>query len=76
MNTEILKGEKGKVTAACAFCQGKGVDPFELLYRQSVCQVCGGAGQVTIHGPVRVCAYCKGTGGSPSASSGLHGLWR
>jgi len=62
MNTGILKGEGRKVTANCAFCQGKGVDPFELLYRQSVCQVCGGGGQVTVNGPVRACAYCNGTG--------------
>ena len=62
MNTETLKLEEGKTFATCAFCRGKGVDPFELLYTQSVCQVCSGGGWVTVRGPVKECAYCNGTG--------------
>jgi len=56
---------EGKDPLKCAFCQGAGVDPFELLSDQSVCQVCGGKGRVTIQGPFRKCAYCKGTGVQP-----------
>jgi len=57
-----IKKAKGKMTLQCAFCQGKGIDPFELLYKQSVCQVCSGGGRVTTRGPARECAYCNGTG--------------
>ena len=46
----------------CSFCQGFGVDPFDLLSDQSICQVCGGKGMVTVRGPFRECAYCNGTG--------------
>ena len=56
---------EGKGPLKCAFCQGTGMDPFELLSDQSVCQVCKGKGRVTIRGSFRKCAYCKGTGVQP-----------
>ena len=62
MSIEILQGEEGKVTATCAFCRGKGIDPFELLSRISVCQVCGGRKEVTVPAPAIRCAFCNGTG--------------
>jgi len=62
MNIEIIKGEGGKVTATCAFCKGKGVDPFGLLSKISVCQVCGGRKEVTISAPAIKCAFCGGSG--------------
>jgi DnaJ-class molecular chaperone len=46
----------------CAFCKGKGVDPFNLLSKLATCQVCGGTGKVKIEKPMIKCAYCKGTG--------------
>jgi DnaJ-class molecular chaperone len=46
----------------CAFCKGKGRDPFNLLSELSTCQVCGGTGKVKITEPAINCAYCKGTG--------------
>ena len=49
----------------CAFCKGKGKDPFDLLSEQSACQVCGGAGEVAIIEPAIKCAFCKGTGVHP-----------
>ena len=49
----------------CAFCKGKGKDPFDLLSKQSACQVCGGAGEVAIIEPTIKCAFCKGTGVHP-----------
>jgi len=59
---EVLKGKEGKITAMCAFCQGKGTDPFELLSKLSKCQVCGGRGKVSIPAPAIKCAFCGGTG--------------
>ena len=49
----------------CAFCQGKGKDPFELLSKLATCQVCGGKGQVEVDDPHIKCAYCLGTGVFP-----------
>jgi len=49
----------------CAFCRGKGIDPFNLLSKLSTCQVCGGAGKVEIIEPAIKCVYCKGTGVYP-----------
>jgi len=62
MNEEIAAKGEDKGTLKCAFCQGNGSDPFELLSKMSVCQVCGGRGEVTIHGPAIRCAFCNGTG--------------
>jgi len=49
----------------CAFCKGKGKDPFDLLSEHSACQVCGGAGKVAIIEPAISCAFCRGTGVHP-----------
>jgi len=49
----------------CAFCRGKGKDPFNLLSELSTCQVCGGVGKVEIIEPAIKCVYCKGTGVYP-----------
>jgi len=46
----------------CAFCQGKGMDPFGLLSPLAICQVCGGKGKVTVMEPAINCAFCEGTG--------------
>jgi len=62
MTVEIIREAEGKITLKCAFCQGKGIDPFELLSKLSTCQVCGGRGQVTISEPAIECVYCGGTG--------------
>lgn len=47
---------------ACAFCKGKGLDPFGLLSTHSKCQVCSGTGKVKVKGPTIECAFCGGTG--------------
>jgi RecJ-like exonuclease len=52
----------------CAFCKGKGRDPFNLLSELATCQVCGGIGKVEVKEPVIKCAYCKGTGVYPHNS--------
>lgn len=49
----------------CAFCKGKGKDPFELLSVLAACQVCGGTGKVEVIEPALQCAFCKGTGVYP-----------
>jgi DnaJ-class molecular chaperone len=49
----------------CAFCKGKGIDPFELLSPASTCSVCGGKGKVNVEKPYIKCAFCHGTGVYP-----------
>lgn len=51
----------GKVIT-CAFCGGRGKDPFELLSKLSTCQVCGGKGSVAVSEPAVRCAFCGGSG--------------
>ena len=46
----------------CAFCEGRGKDPFGLLSPLSNCQVCGGRGTRLLTKPFVRCAYCQGTG--------------
>ncbi len=62
MSVEVIKGEGGKVIATCAFCKGEGVDPFGLLSKVSVCQVCGGRKEVSVPAPAIRCIFCGGTG--------------
>ncbi len=44
----------------CAFCKGKGEDPFELLSKLATCQVCGGTGTETESG--LPCIKCRAKG--------------
>lgn len=46
----------------CAFCQGRGTDPYNQLSEQSQCVVCQGEGLVSVPVPHVTCAYCHGTG--------------
>lgn len=46
----------------CAFCKGKGKDPFNLLSKLAACQVCGGTGKIKVDEPMIECAFCKGGG--------------
>lgn len=50
----------------CAFCKGKGKDPFKLLSEIAACQVCKGTGKVEIEEPIIECAFCDGTGVYPN----------
>jgi len=52
----------------CAFCKGKGKDPFDLLSELAACQVCSGTGKVEDIEPAVKCAFCKGTGVYPHNS--------
>jgi DnaJ-class molecular chaperone len=49
----------------CAFCNGTGHDPFDLMSPLARCQVCGGKGTHLLHGPLARCAFCHGTGVHP-----------
>jgi len=49
----------------CAFCDGSGKDPFDLLSELSTCQVCGGTGKVEVVEPAIKCVFCKGSGVYP-----------
>ncbi|MGV1005995.1 MAG: hypothetical protein ACOYEV_14790 [Candidatus Nanopelagicales bacterium] len=51
----------------CAFCGGKGVDPFGVMSPGSVCEVCGGTGNVRVPEPRAVCAFCAGHGVRPGS---------
>ncbi|MEI6433684.1 MAG: hypothetical protein WCP32_02490 [Bacteroidota bacterium] len=52
-------------TIKCAFCNGTGMDPFELLSPKSYCLVCDGAGQVEVKEPMIKCVFCNGSGKNP-----------
>lgn len=49
-------------TIKCAFCQGRGKDPFELLSELARCQVCNGKGIITVALPYDPCSACNGSG--------------
>lgn len=47
----------------CAFCKGKGKDPFGVPSKLSSCQACSGRGKFSIADiPHERCRACKGTG--------------
>jgi len=52
----------------CAFCKGIGKDPFDLLSKLSICQVCEGTGKVEIEEPAIKCVFCDGTGVYPQGA--------
>ena len=63
---EKIMAKKNKIKykkIICAFCQGKGKDPFEVPSKLSNCQACGGRGKVVIADiPHETCSACQGTG--------------
>lgn len=46
----------------CAFCGGRGRDPFDIMSSLSTCCVCGGSGKVRVQSSAVACAHCRGTG--------------
>ena len=46
----------------CAFCHGRGTDPFDILSSLSTCCVCGGRQRVVVTVPNERCAHCCGSG--------------
>jgi DnaJ-class molecular chaperone len=49
----------------CAFCKGRGVDPFGVLSWMSACEVCAGTGAVHLPAPRVPCVFCGRTGTHP-----------
>ena len=53
---------EARESVSCAFCKGKGTDPFNQLSSLSVCSACDGQGTLSVPVPHVRCAYCEGTG--------------
>lgn len=66
-DTKVKTIKRGLVTVRCAFCNGEGKDPFDLLSEYARCEVCGGSGQVTVAEPIHRCAFCRGSGVFPGS---------
>ena len=49
------------VSVTCAFCKGRGRDPYGLS-PLSNCVVCGGRKTVMVREPYETCGACEGTG--------------
>ena len=57
-----LETKQQDTEVECAFCRGKGTDPFALLSSLAQCEVCEGKGKVEARNPFIKCAFCAGTG--------------
>jgi DnaJ-class molecular chaperone len=53
---------KQTVEVICAFCGGRGRDPFGVMSPLATCQVCSGLGRHVLHLPVARCLFCRGMG--------------
>ena len=58
VQTDALQTE----IVVCAFCRGRGTDPFDIMSSLSTCSVCCGDGFVRVASPHARCAHCAGTG--------------
>ena len=60
---------KGVKEIKCAYCGGRGIDPFGIPSRKSSCQVCNGKGRVLIvagdEEDILKCPFCRGKGRHP-----------
>ena len=52
-------------TVRCAFCHGRGRDPFGVMTARSLCPVCLGRRVLDMVEPLVSCACCSGTGAQP-----------
>ena len=60
---EAPSGELGElVDVKCAYCGGRGKDPFGCPGPESNCSVCGGKGYNRVMTPYEKCPACGGTG--------------
>ena len=46
----------------CAFCHGKGTDPYNSLSEITRCEACHGRGTMVVPRPHVACSLCQGTG--------------
>ena len=61
-NARTSRGSVACEELTCAFCSGRGRDPFDVMSSLSTCCVCGGSGKVLVQSPAVLCAHCQGTG--------------
>ena len=61
-STGPKKAGEGVHARQCAFCNGSGMDPYEILSRLAKCPVCKGHKTVDVKTPAVPCAYCRGSG--------------
>ena len=61
METPTVK-RRQTVRLPCAFCGGKGKDPFAVMSVLSTRCVCGGKSVVAAEAPYVRCAHCNGSG--------------
>lgn len=61
----MVKENTGTAIVECAFCGGKGRDPFEVMSPISTCPVCSGRREVEVREPAGDCVFCSGTGAHP-----------
>jgi DnaJ-class molecular chaperone len=54
--------ESSRIAIPCAFCGGKGTDPFNQLSEKSRCESCHGRGVVLVPRHHVRCGYCNGAG--------------
>ncbi len=54
-----------RATVQCAFCRGKGKDPFGILSYLSTCCICGGKRTNQVRQPYVECVFCAGSGVYP-----------
>jgi len=60
---EAPLGEPGEMAdVKCAYCYGRGTDPFGIPGPESKCSVCNSKGYNRVMAPYVRCASCKGTG--------------
>lgn len=60
---EVPLGEPGEmVDVKCAYCYGRGTDPFGIPGPESKCSVCNSKGYNRVVAPYVRCASCGGTG--------------
>ena len=68
LEDRIIGRAGNKVLVKCGLCRGSGKYPRWT----SVCRACKGKGTFWIETPIRICAFCHGTGIQPYTRSGLH----
>jgi len=58
----VAKSPHSILDVKCAYCYGRGVDPFGCPGPTSKCAVCGGKGHNRVVAPYATCTACGGTG--------------
>lgn len=69
---EKPRGAEGKELVTCAFCGGRGIDPYGIMSSRSTCYVCMGRKQVWVSTPHKRCVFCGGKGKDPAYGHRVH----